>query len=96
MQKPDLGKIVIREAFIIVSCLVAAFGLGRLGKYIPSIGADFFSIKLAGLLYLASIVCRIAGFFIRMTLIVAVILGAIGIILLFLVARYPGFFAFLK
>jgi hypothetical protein len=96
MQKSDFGKIVIREIVIISSCFTMAFGAGRLGRFIPGIGKEFFSLKLAAMLYVASIAFRVAGLFIRMTLAVAFTLGFIAVIILLLAARYPAAFAFLK
>jgi len=96
MQKLDFGKIAIREAAVITSCIATAFGIGRLGGFIPGIGKEFFSIKLAAMLYVASIACRVAALFIRMTLAVAFMLGLVAIALFFLAARYPAAFSFLK
>lgn len=100
MQKNDAGnaviKFVVKEAAIAGSCIAFAYGIGRFGQHIPGIGKEFFSIKFAGLLYLASVAFRVAGIFIKMTLKVAWVLGLFAVALLFLTARYPKFFAFLK
>ncbi|MDD5438978.1 MAG: hypothetical protein PHS37_02195 [Candidatus Omnitrophica bacterium] len=96
MPNFDLKKFAIGEAALIASCVAMAFGLGWLGKFIPGIGKAFFSIKLAGILYIASIAFRVAGFFIRMTCALAFMIAAAAVVLLILAARYPAFFSFLK
>ncbi len=96
MQKPDILKAAIREVFIIAACFALGIYLSRFGKSIPGIGVNFISIKLAAILYIASIACRIAGIFLRMALAVAFILGLIGIALLYFAARYPETFSFIK
>jgi len=93
VQKPDIRKIAVREAAIMASCVATAFGIGRL---IPGIRKGVISLKLAAMLYLASIAFRVAGLFIRMTFAVALVLGMVGIALLILAARYPAAFSFLK
>lgn len=65
MQKPDIIGIATKEAVIISSCIALAFGIGRLGIFIPTIEKTFFSFKLAGLLYLASAAFRLGGLFIK-------------------------------
>ncbi len=93
MEKPGPGKVVAREAAVIASCGAIAFGIWR---FIPGIGKDFLFIKIAAMLYVASIAFRVAGLFIRMTFRVAFIIGLVAVVLLFLAARYPATFAFLK
>jgi len=93
MQKPDIRRIAVRESAIIASCAATAYGIGR---FLPWINKGVFSIKLTALLYLASLALRAAGFFIRMTFTAAFVIGAIGVALLILAARYPALFAFLK
>lgn len=93
MQKPDIAKIAIRESAVIASCAATAFGIGKL---IPAVSKELFSIKLAAMLYVASLAFRVAGLFIRMTFKIAFMLGLVAIALLFLAARYPAAFSFLK
>lgn len=96
MEKPNIGKIVIREIVFIALSVTAALGINKLGIVIPGIGADFYIGKLAGMLYIGSIACRVGMIFIKMTLLVAFIIGLIAAALVFLSARYPATFAFLR
>lgn len=96
MHAPDIGRMAAKEAAIIASCIATAFGIGRFGAYIPGINKQFFSYKLAAMLYLASIAFRMGGFFIRKTIALAFLLGMIAIALWILSVRYPALFAFLK
>lgn len=96
MNKPDIAKIIAKEAAIIVSCVAMGFGIGRIWIFNHDIHKGFISVKLAGILYIASIAFRLAGLFIRITFKAAFIIGFIAVILLILAARYPAIFAFLK
>jgi hypothetical protein len=96
MEKEDLIKAAVRETVIVACVLAVTVSVGRFGEYIPGIGREFFSLKLAGMMYLASIVLRLSGFFIRTALSAAFMIAIIGGALVFLRVRYPVIFAFLK
>lgn len=89
-------KFVLKEALAIVSCVAAAYALGRMGIVIAAIGTTHYTLKMVGMLYLATVAFRLAGFFLKMTLKVAFVLGLIGVGLLYLSAKFPEAFRFLQ
>jgi hypothetical protein len=93
MNNMNIRDIIIREIVIIGACVGIAFGAV---KFMPENGTRFLAVKLAGLLYIASIALRIAGFFIQLTFKVVFILAIIAVALVVLAARYPSLFHFLK